>query len=189
MAEIPIYRGSGYTSKGDWWTPNLSHAENYKHGPLAGKISKSKISLEDFKKGVEKANTKHKAVQRYLAKKYPLEYDKRSNRPSAVELRKQFDLDYKNMPLDEFKKKYYEAILPNQPYKIDLKNTLKTFPGVKIGKTILNKASKFAGPLAIPLTVYDYFSGSPAGEGSQLDNTIDYNTMVYTDGPLAKKKR
>ena len=183
MDYIDIFRGSGYTNPGNWWSPNIRLAEMYKHGPLAGKMSKSKVSLEDFKKGVEKANTRHKATSRFLERKYPLEYKSdefigkepmgSKVRPSAVELRKQFDLDYKNMPLDEFKNKYKEAILPNQPSKIAWKNTLK--PVAMTPTRVLKPLAKLLGPLAIPLTVYDYLSGSPAGEGSDNPGTKHFD--------------
>jgi len=200
--KIPIYRGSGYTTQGDWWSPRISKAEMYKHGPLAGKMSKSEVSLEDYKKGVEKANTKHKLHRRFLEKNYPddykpndrFEYSKKplgsKALPSAVELRKQFDLDYKTMPLDEFKKKYYEAVLPNQPSKLALRNTLKPLVmspkrvlgelkpkhAKTLGKAALGQAFKLAGPLGIAYGIYEYLSGSPAGSDSTLDNNIDWST-------------
>ena len=210
MDYIDIFRGSGYGSQGDWWSPNLRHSEMYKHGPLAGKMSKSKISLEDFKKGVERANTKHKATRRYLEKIKPLQF--KSNDltknfkdplgskvlPSAVELRKQFDIDYKKMPFDKFKIKYHEAILPNQPSKIALGNTIKPLAmnpkrvlgelkpkhAKVLGKAALGQAARFAGPLGIAYGVYDYLSGSPAGEGS--DNIKGAKPF---NGILKKKKK
>jgi|TARA_R110001592_G_scaffold84330_4_gene249409 hypothetical protein len=198
MSDIKIYRGSNYTNPGNWWSPRLGKAEMYRYGPLAGKVSKSKVSLENFRKGVERANTAHKVKRRILEKNYPLEYKSddlgefskkpRGSKalPSAVKLRKQFDLDYKNMPLDKFKNKYYEAILPNQPSKISWTNTLKPLglSPARVGMSALKQGAKFAGPLAIPLTVYDYISGSPAGKGS--DNVKDAKPF---DGKLKKKKR
>jgi len=211
MDYIDIFRGSGYGVQGDWWSPNLKHSEMFKHGPLSGKMSKSKISLEDYKKGIEKASDYHRKVEDKMIKYRPESFSTKAGgtkkkgglervTPSKKDLRKQIDLDFKNMSLDDFKSKYYEAVLPNQPSKLALRNTLKPLAmnpkrvlgelkpkhAKVLGKAALGQAAKFAGPLGVVYGMYDYLKGSPAGEGSQLN---DYNTLVYTDGPLAKKKR
>jgi len=215
MDYIDIFRGSGYGSQGDWWSPNLRHSEMFKHGPLAGKMSKSKISYEDYKKGIMNATNYHAKREDAMIKAHPEKYSPKDGGTGGKNgwrrlgfpregLSKQIDIDYKDMSLKDFKNKYYEAILPNQPSKIALGNTIKPLAmnpkrvlgelkpkhAKVLGKSALGQAAKFgslasrfAGPLAIPLAVYDYLSGSPAGEGSDKPGTKHF------DGILRKKKK
>ena len=192
-----IFQGSGYGSKGDWWSPHKSWAEMFKHGPLSGKMSKSNISLEDYKKGIERANKYHYDMMTHAKNKGKFNSKTHYTAPDPSKYRKQINLDFKKMSLGDFMSKYHEAVLPNQPSKIDFKNTLKPLAmnpkrvlgelkpkhAKVLGKAALGQAAKFAGPLAIPFAVYDYLSGSPAGEGSDKPGTKHF------DGILKKKKK
>lgn len=170
MSELDIYRGSGIFGKaGDWWSPDIKRAEgyrdNYAYKGLTGKLDKSRVGLENFKKGVLAANKRHIDNHNYLQKKYPNYKPFSFNRPNNKQLSKQFDNDFKKMPIEDFKKKYSEAILPNQPAKLAYLNTLKPF------------AKYIGGPLGMAYGAYEFLSGKPANAGAQLDNTIDYSTF------------
>jgi len=167
MDEIDIYRGSGIFKKaGDWWSPSLKHAEVYRdrYGPLGlkGKMSKSKISIDDFKKGVLTANETHRKNRQKLQKLYPNEFGK-TERLTNSKLSKQFDSDLKNLTPERFKAKYYEGVLPNQPAKLAFLNSLKP-------------VAKVAGPLGLAYGAYDYLSGTPTG-----DATINSNIKMVEE--------
>jgi len=209
MDYIDIFRGSGIGVQGDWWSPNLKHSEAFKHGPLAGKMSKSKISIEDYKKGIINATNYHAKLEDDMIKAYPERYSPKDGGTGGKNgwrrlgfpregLSKQIDIDYKELSPAAFKNKYYEAILPNQPSKLALRNTLKPLAmspkrvlgnlkpkhAKVLGKAALGQAFKFAGPLGVAYGVYDYLSGTPAGEGS--DNVKDAKPF---DGKLKKKRK
>ena len=193
--EIPVYRGEDKlftkNAPGKWWSPDSNTAENYaefrdrykkglkKINP--SKIMKGSIDIDDYKKGIQRSMLKH--GEDSVNKRYG---------KNLQEAFKQVDIDVENlkkgkMSPKSFTTKYWETLLPDSKIVNPKLDILKTFK--PIGKSALKQMIKFAGPLSVGYGVYDYLKGSPAGEGSQLDNTIDYNTMVYTDGPLANKKR
>jgi len=190
--EIPVYRGEGklFTKDipGKWWSPDSNTAKDYanfrdryKEGLSKlnpSKIMKGSIDIDEYKKGIQRSILKHgeDSVQKRYGK-------------TLQEAFKQVDIDVENLKKGKmspktFTTRYWETLLPDSKIvnpKLDIVKTFKP-----IGKAALKQAIKFAGPLSIGYGIYDYLSGSPAGEGSQLN---DYNTLVYTDGPLAKKKR
>ena len=194
--KIPVYRGEDKlftrNAPGTWWSPDSGFAENFarinqrqkkglkKLNP--SKVMKGSLDIDDYAYGVKKSMVKH--GEDGVMKRYKKGLNESFN---------QVDKDVENLKkgklsTKKFTDKYWETLLPSGKAAKPTIDFLKTIK--PIGKA-LKPAMRFLGPLAAAYGAYEYLQGSPAGKGSQLDNTIDYSngTMVYTNGPLAKSKK
>jgi len=172
--DINLWRAQGmkHPGFGDWWTPNLENTEPYrKQGPLSTRIGKAKTNLEDYKKAVLRALLKGSHNSRTLSNPLgiPLQ-DRIKELDKAVD-----DLQKGKITLKEFTSNFPEGnYLRNEGLKPKTSFYQTAKPALKVG-------TKFLGPLGIAYGIHDYFSGSPAGEGSTLDNNTNWSTYKTED--------